>query len=139
MDPTTLILEADPAVRRLVRHGLARHGLTAREAGAGPAAVAALGDGSWPVRAIVIGQLVPGLDGVALAHALQRARPGVRLFFFCGHSVEPELFDVPDIDVYFKPHGLRELCAVVADRCHAPAQATAASRWAGAASSSAKV
>jgi CheY-like chemotaxis protein len=143
MEPTVLILEADPAIRRLVRLGLARLGMTAREADAGPAAVAALVDGSWAVRAIVVGELVPGLDGVALANALSRARPGAGLFFFCGHSVDPELFDVPGVHVFLKPHDLRDLCGAVAWRCQAPTGqlSTAPTSWlvAGAASSSGRV
>jgi CheY-like chemotaxis protein len=142
MEPTVLILEADPAIRRLVRHGLARLGLGVREADAGPAAVAALADGSWTVRAIVVGELVPGLDGVALANALLRARPAAKLFFFCGHSVDPELFDVPGVHVFLKPHDLRDLCAAVAWRCQAPTGQLAVSTSglvAGASSSSGKV
>jgi DNA-binding NtrC family response regulator len=143
MEPTVLILEADPAIRRLVRHGLARLGVAAREADAGPAAVAALADGSWAVRAIVVGELVPGLDGVALANALTRVRPGAGLFFFCGHSVDSELFDVPGVHVFLKPHDLRDLCSAIAWRCQTAAGqlATAPTSWlvAGASSSSGRV
>lgn len=115
MGRAVLIAETDAGVRRLVRWGLERCGLTVRVADSGTAALALVADDPDGFFAVVAGELLPGLDGPDLARALTAVRPGIGLFFFCGGSVSSDLFDLPGATVFLKPHGLLGLCEAVAE------------------------
>ncbi len=114
MRKLALIVETDPAVRRLVRHTLTRSGVPVRDCETGTAALAYLAAERGRVGVVVAGELLAGLDGSALVAALRAEAPDVSVFFFCGGSLDSSMFHEAGVRVFLKPHGLLELCQAVA-------------------------
>jgi DNA-binding response OmpR family regulator len=114
MRKIALIVETDPAVRRLIRHTLTRSGVAVRDCETGTAALAFLAAEAGRVGAVVAGELLAGLDGSALVAAVRAEVPDVSVFFFCGGSLDSSMFHAAGVQVFLKPHGLLELCQAVA-------------------------
>jgi len=80
-----LLVDDDPAVRATLSEQLREHGFKVMTAPDGAAALAALA-GDWRVALLVADLTMPGMDGVALIHAAQQARPGLPAILVTGHA-----------------------------------------------------
>jgi DNA-binding response OmpR family regulator len=114
MGPTVILLEDDPAVRQLVRYGLARYRLDVREVATEAEAVARIAVDPGQVGAVVAGGPASGLDAGALVAAVRTAAPAVPVFFLCGDSLDATHVHEAGVEVFLKPHGLLEMCDAVA-------------------------
>jgi PAS domain S-box-containing protein len=81
-----LIVEDEPAVRRIVRRALEAAGHEVVEAADGEQALA--GDLSRGVELLVTDVVLPGRDGASVAAELRARHPGLRVLYTSGHVPE---------------------------------------------------
>jgi PAS domain S-box-containing protein len=83
---TVLLVEDDPAVRRIARLALESQGYTVLEAGGGPAALA-LPDGELAgVHLLLTDVVMPEMGGRQLADRLRAKRPGLKVLYMSGYT-----------------------------------------------------
>jgi CheY-like chemotaxis protein len=85
---TVLVVEDEPALRRLVCGTLERAGYAVLEAESAAAALAIPAATRARVALLLTDVVLPGLSGPALAARLASERPGLRTLFVSGHSEE---------------------------------------------------
>ncbi|HEX5828185.1 MAG TPA: ATP-binding protein [Candidatus Limnocylindrales bacterium] len=88
---TVLVVEDDPAVRRVITEALARTGLQVRHAGDGQEALGMLDDGPVP-DLLVTDVRMPRISGPELVREAHARWPGLRVLFVSGHTGD----DTPD-------------------------------------------
>ena len=81
-----LLVDDDPAIRRVARRALELHGYTVFEAANGSSALAI--GASTPVDILVTDVMMPGMLGPQLASELRRQAPGLPVLFTSGHTDE---------------------------------------------------
>ncbi len=87
---TLLLVEDEPAVRRLLARTLRGHGYRVFEAEDGVAGLA-LAENEGPAIDLVVTDVVmPRMGGIALASKLQTLRPGLQVLFLSGHPGQSE-------------------------------------------------
>lgn len=86
---TILVVEDAEAVRKLVCAMLANGGYQYLEAGDGQEALQLLEDSPLPFHLVLTDIVMPGMNGVELAHHLNRIRPEVRVVFMSGYADDP--------------------------------------------------
>jgi DNA-binding response OmpR family regulator len=110
-----LVVEDEPAIRRLVFSILRDHGHAVLTAGSASDAVAEFGgfDGRFDV--LVTDIALNGDDGVALALELRVRQPDLAVVFMSGLHESPNANRTPEGAVFLaKPFGPRELLARLA-------------------------
>lgn len=86
-DPiTVLVVDDEPAVRRLLQTGLTRHGLRVLAAKDGPTAVQLYRQGDARVDVVLSDVRMPDLDGPHAVDALREIDPNVRTAFMSGDT-----------------------------------------------------
>jgi PAS domain S-box-containing protein len=83
---TILIVEDEPAVRRVAERALVKHGYTVLGAGDGATALEAVLRGDTKVDLIMTDACMPGLSGAELYERLRAAGVRVPVLFTSGHS-----------------------------------------------------
>jgi CheY-like chemotaxis protein len=114
--PHVLLVDDEPAVRRILGMALARGGLGVRLAASGREAVEVYRDQWRAIDLVLLDVLMPGgLDGVDTLAALREINPGVRCCFMSGDTgcyPVHKLLAMGAVDVLFKPFadlsGLRQ-------------------------------
>ena len=115
---TVLVVEDEPAVRRLATDGLARMGYRVLSVPDGDAAVRALESTTSPVDIVVTDVIMPGMDGVQLAEEVRSRWPATRVLFISGYAgdrLAARGLVSDDQLLLHKPFTLRELGARVRD------------------------
>jgi CheY-like chemotaxis protein len=112
MSKTVLLVEIEPAVRKLLRLRFELAGLTVLEAPTGERGLSLFRAYRASVVAIVSGELSEPLDGYGLLEALRKIDPYIPIFFFLSHSLPNDLFQA-GVEVFMKPYGLGNLCRSV--------------------------
>jgi CheY-like chemotaxis protein len=84
-DLTVLVVDDEPAVRGLLRFGLARHGLRVLTAEDGPTAVQMYREDAR-VDVVLSDVRMPGMDGPQTVDALRAMDPHVRAVFMSGDT-----------------------------------------------------
>ena len=117
---TILLVEDDGLVLDLVEQVLSGYGYGVLQA-ASPGEAAALADGS-PERIdlLVTDVVMPGTTGVALAHEIERLRPGTRALFLTGYPDHADLAGLPPEALLEKPFTPEDLAAKVRGLLDAP-------------------
>jgi DNA-binding NtrC family response regulator len=116
MTRTVVIAEADPTVRRLIRHGLAHAGVSVAISAADTASLVRLAADRVRCGAVIAGHPLDAVDGAALVAAVRLVAPAVPVFLFCGDTLNStDISNARDIEIYMKPHGLLEMCRAVAE------------------------
>jgi two-component system cell cycle sensor histidine kinase/response regulator CckA len=82
-----LLVEDEPAVRRLARRILERDGHEVLEAGNGTEALRRVDEGPAP-DLVVTDVIMPEMGGGELANRLRAARPGLRVLFMSGYTAD---------------------------------------------------
>ena len=113
-----LLVEDEPAVRRLMATVLQEHGYSVLEAPSGDDALAALADSPQSIDLLVTDVVMPGLDGPTLAARLRQGSADLRVLLVSGHPRDrlPEgIEESPDMAFLRKPFGVRDLAQAVRD------------------------
>ena len=114
MSKAALLVQDEPAVRRLLRMRLEREGVPVVEAPSARQALAIYGEERARIAVVVSGMRMTGLDGDELLAAFRQADPEVPFFFFT--STPPATQPLPpNVAVFGKPDGLGELLQAVRD------------------------
>ena len=113
MSKAALLVQDEPAVRRLLRLRLEREGVSVVEAPSARQALAIYADQANRIGVVVSAVRMTGLDGDELLAALRRADPEVPVFFFT--STPPAEPLPPNVSVFGKPDGLADLLRAVRD------------------------
>jgi CheY-like chemotaxis protein len=89
--PNILIIDDEPAIRRVLSRLLAAKGYTVREAGTAAEGIAALGQGE--VEVVLCDVMMPGGSGFDFYDAAIRILPGLasKVIFLTGAAKEPEV------------------------------------------------
>ena len=111
--PTVLIVEDEPAVRRIAARVLGNHGFRVLEAGTALDAIALAQ--TEPIDVLLSDLILPGMSGLDLAMALRAERPGLRVVFTSGYPADQveERFGVIEGAFLAKPYGMEQLVGVV--------------------------
>jgi CheY-like chemotaxis protein len=119
MSRTVLLVEIEPAVRKLLRLRFELAGLTVLDAASGERALALFRAHRASIAAMVSGELSDPIDGHALLQAVRAIDPDLPVFFFLSQSLPHDVFQA-GVEVYLKPHGLGDLCQSVVDTAGSP-------------------
>jgi hypothetical protein len=119
-----LIVEDDPAMRRLLRMWLHRAGLAILSAASGEEALALCENDRGPIHLLVTDGVMPGIDGFELARRLAHRDPPVRAILVSGflhHFVSRP--DIPwNVEAFFgKPLSGSDLVAKALEIVGVPA------------------
>ena len=112
-----LVVEDDPAIRRLVERLLARKNIDIDTAADGETAVSLLGSNHYSV--VILDLMVPGLDGFAIIDTirLQPRRPPVAVVSAVSHQALTKLdLDIVKV-VISKPFDVDEFTKAVLELC----------------------
>ena len=114
MSKAALLVQDEPAVRRLLRLRLEQEGVPVVEAPSARQAVAIHAEHPGRIGVVVSAVRMTGLDGGELLAALRENDPQVPVFFFT--STPPAADPLPpNVAVFGKPHGLTDLLRAVRD------------------------
>ena len=82
---TVLLIEDEPAVRRLARTVLSGYGYTVLEAASGPLAIDLIRTRDKPVDLVITDMVMPGLNGLETTERIREMMPSVRLLYISGY------------------------------------------------------
>ena len=85
---TVLLAEDEPGVRAPVRRILLAHGFAVMEAADGEQALTIARAHQGGIDLLLTDVVMPGMGGAELARQLRHLRPGLRVLFMTGYSVE---------------------------------------------------
>jgi CheY-like chemotaxis protein len=83
---TVLLVEDEPAVRKLAQKILTRHGYTVMAVGSGGEALATARAHRGRIDLLLTDVVMPGMNGRELHDALKKLRPEVRVLFMSGYA-----------------------------------------------------
>ncbi len=117
-----LVVEDDPAVRRVSRRTLTREGLEVRVAADAESGLAILDEHDSAISFLLTDLVLPGISGRALLERVRRSHPHVRCIAMSGYAEGSPVsrVDLPTDVVFlpkpFTPDALMRALAAVADR-----------------------
>ncbi len=85
-DETILLVEDDHAVRSVAERALVRFGYQVLSAARGEDAVRIASEHEAPIDLLLTDIMMPGMNGVEVAGAVMRERPGILVFFMSGYA-----------------------------------------------------
>jgi len=88
-DASVLLVEDDPAVRRLLTIMLETSGYRVASAANGAEALELARNQSLPIDLVLSDYVLPGISGVELCTSLREGRPGLRVVLMTGHAEIP--------------------------------------------------
>jgi two-component system cell cycle sensor histidine kinase/response regulator CckA len=115
---TVLLVEDEPALRKLTRKILLEAGLTVLEAENGLQAVEIEKRTETPIDLLLTDVIMPGMSGWALAEALSAQRPGMKVLYMSGYPdgvIAKHGFVEAGISVLRKPFTKEELILRIED------------------------
>ena len=124
---TILLVEDQPAVRKLMRNLLSSLGYQVLEAGDGNAALALVQQAREPFQMMLTDLVMPGMNGLELAARLIALRPGIRVLYISGYADRmPEVAGAPNYqeNSIAKPFLAAELAAKVREVLDRPGPQT---------------
>jgi two-component system cell cycle sensor histidine kinase/response regulator CckA len=103
-----LLVDDEDAVRRVVARALRRAGWDVIEA---PSGADALDYDPGPLALLVSDVMMPGMDGVALVHALRERQPGLHAILMSGYADAAQRDALAREDILFlaKPFAMADL------------------------------
>jgi CheY-like chemotaxis protein len=112
MSKAALVVQDEPAVRRLLRIRLEQEGVRVVEAPSARQALAIYTEHAAQIGVVVTGSRMAGLDGDELLEALRATDPELPVLFFT--SSPPACNPLPrNVAVFGKPYGLTDLLRAV--------------------------
>ena len=100
---TILLVEDEPAVRRLVSQMLQLTGYTVLEAANGPEALGLMDDVGHSVDLLLTDVVMPAMNGGTLAQRLSRRHPKMRVLFTSGYMDDTVVQEVVAMGAQFLP------------------------------------
>jgi len=100
---TILLVEDEPAVRRLVSQMLQLTGYTVLEAANGPEALGLMDDVGHAVDLLLTDVVMPSMNGGTLAQRLSRRHPKMRVLFTSGYIDDVVVQEVVAMGAQFLP------------------------------------
>ncbi len=100
---TVLVVEDEPAVRRLISQLLQLTGYTVLEAANGAEALHLVEQSRCPIDLLLTDIVMPGMSGGELAGRLVRCYPGLRVLFTSGYVDHSAVKEVVSMDEQFLP------------------------------------
>ena len=100
---TILLVEDEPAVRRLVSQMLQLTGYTVLEAASGPEALGLMDHVGHPVDLLLTDIVMPFMNGGTLAQRLSRRHPKMRVLFTSGYMDDTVVQEVVSMGAQFLP------------------------------------
>jgi two-component system cell cycle sensor histidine kinase/response regulator CckA len=100
---TILLVEDEPAVRRLVSQMLQLTGYTVLEASNGPEALGLMDHVEQPVDLLLTDIVMPSMNGGTLAQHLSRRHPKMRVLFTSGYMDDVVVQEVVSMGAQFLP------------------------------------
>jgi CheY-like chemotaxis protein len=116
---TLLLVEDEPALRRLIVTMLAEKGYAVLEAANGLDAIAVAERHGGPLDLLITDVVIPRLSGPELAQRLRRLRPGLEVLFMSGYNdsrLVTRGVEDANVNLLVKPFTPDELFAAVAER-----------------------
>src|SRR5260370_37879092 len=98
-----LVVEDEPAVRRLISQLLQLTGYTVLEAANGPEALHLVKQSRCPIDLLLTDIVMPGMSGGELAERLRHDYPGLRVLFTSGYMDHSALHEAVSRDEQFLP------------------------------------
>ncbi len=83
---TLLVVEDEPAVRRLTTQILKKQGYVVLEAGSGAEALLVARNHCGPLELLVTDVVMPGMSGREVAEALRQSHPGLKVLYLSGYT-----------------------------------------------------
>lgn len=83
---TILLVEDEEAVRAIARFALQMEGYTVLEADSGVAALNLINKHAGPIHLLVTDVVMPGMNGRAVADAVRKAYPGLKVLYVSGYT-----------------------------------------------------
>jgi CheY-like chemotaxis protein len=112
-----LLVEDEPAVRRLVTRMLERHGYDVRVAEDGEAALALATESGADFDLLITDVVMPGMGGPELARRVRAELPGLSVLFVSGYPRDYRPGEAPSEDAFLsKPFTQDQLLRAVADQ-----------------------
>ena len=113
---TILVVDDEPAVRRLIVRTLSDNGFVALEAGSGTDGLAIFQVQSGAINLAIVDMVMPAMSGLDLAAELVRRQPNLKILYISGHSESIAMESIarqwPE-SVLLKPFNRRTLVARV--------------------------
>ena len=108
---TLLIVDDDPLITDLFRHGMTKRGFRVLTATGGQEALAILREEGSAVNLMISDITMLDMDGIALARAVCACAPGVPVLIATGHAADASRSDLPPnvIGIVQKPYHTRAL------------------------------
>jgi DNA-binding NtrC family response regulator len=111
-----LVVDDDTAVRTFVVRALTQDGHVVEQASDAQAALSTL-DAMPDLSLLITDVIMPGMDGVALAHEVRRRRPRLPVLLMTGYAAGKDQASAASPvthDLIIKPFSLRDICDKVA-------------------------
>jgi CheY-like chemotaxis protein len=122
-----LLVEDEPAVRRLVTRMLERHGYEVQVAEDGETALGLATGGGGAFDLLITDVVMPGMGGPELARRIRAERPDLRVLFVSGYPRDYRPGEAPSEDAFLpKPFTQDQLLRAVADQLGAKSPGPAA-------------
>jgi CheY-like chemotaxis protein len=110
-----LVVDDEDNVRRMIKAILQRRGLVVYDASNGEDALALYRQ--HPIDIVVTDVVMPGMDGIALAHTLAEINPGVAVLMISGYpgGIEPARLRIPRWASLAKPFTAGDLMKAISE------------------------
>ncbi len=115
---TVLVVEDDPAIRKMIRDTLQDYGYSVLMADGVDHALVMAGEHHGEIDLLLTDVIMPGLDGFELSRQIVKANPAIRVLYMSGHAAEAINGKTPmprDVPILTKPFSAKALAEAVRD------------------------
>jgi two-component system cell cycle sensor histidine kinase/response regulator CckA len=108
---TLLIVDDEPLITDLFKQFMTRRGYTVLTASDGQEALRRVDEAGTAIKLVITDMTMLGMDGIAVARALEQRLPGVPVLIATGHDATLDRSTMPGnvVDIVQKPYQNRQL------------------------------